>query len=190
LNIKEINEVLDEKPVFSSSILLFTQKLSDYYYSSLGEVLQAALPTGYVLKSKQDVFVTENGKKALSEKELSIDESRLLNLYMKRPYSEPYIKRNTGLKNISSLLHRLEKNGLIRIEKTIPKTAPKTPISTVKTPTQLEMDFSLDAELLQASRKISSFLGNKNFSPFFLCGPSAKREPIYFNLIKKNMMLM
>ncbi|MCJ7581723.1 MAG: primosomal protein N', partial [Candidatus Aminicenantes bacterium] len=189
LNIKEIIEVLDENPVFSSSILLFTQKLSDYYYSSLGELLQAALPAGYVLKSKQDVFVTENGKEALKGKELSADERTLLNLYLKRPYSEQYIRRNTGLKNISLLLNRLEKNDLIRIEKTIRKTAHKTLIPSVKTPTQLEMDFSLDAEILQASRKISSFVGSKIFSPFFLCGPSAKREPIYFNLIKKNMAL-
>ena len=189
LNIKEINEVLDENPVFSSSILLFTQKLSDYYFSSLGELLQAALPAGYVLKSKQDVFVTEKGKRALREKDLNVDEHRLLNLYMKKPYSEPYIKRNTGLKNISVMLNRLEKKDLIRFEITIRKTAHKTQTPSVKTPTQLEMDFSLDAELFQASKKISSFIGHKIFSPFLLYGPSSKREPIYFDLIKKNIAL-
>jgi len=189
LNIKEINEVLDENPIFSSSILMFTQKLSEYYYSSLGELLQAALPAGYVPKSKQHVFVTEKGKKALREKELSVDENRLLNLYEKGPYSMQYIKRSTGLKNISVLLNRLEKKNLIRIEKTIRKTTQKTLIPSKKTPTQLEMDFSLDAELFQVSKKISSFVGNKIFSPFFLSGPAAKREPIYFDLIKKNMAL-
>ncbi|MFC2166525.1 primosomal protein N' [Acidobacteriota bacterium] len=188
-DIKEINEVLDEKPVFSASILLFTQKLSEYYYSSLGELLQAALPAGYVFKSKQDVYVTEKGKKALEEKELSIDERKLLNLYLKRPYSEPYIKRNTGLKNISYLLNRLEKKDFIRIEKTIRKTSHKPPILSAIIPRQLEMDFSFDAELFQASKKISSFIGSKKFSPFYLFGSSRKREPIYFDLIKKNMAL-
>ena len=167
LNIKEINEVLDENPVFSSSILLFTQKLSDYYFSSLGELLQAALPAGYVLKSKQDVFVTEKGKRALREKDLNVDEHRLLNLYMKKPYSEPYIKRNTGLKNISVMLNRLEKKDLIRFEITIRKTAHKTQTPSVKTPTQLEMDFSLDAELFQASKKYPLSSDIKYFHLFY-----------------------
>ncbi len=186
---KEIFEVLDENPIFSSSILMFTKKLSEYYYSSLGELLQAALPAGYVLKSKQEVLITDKGKKALMGNELSVEEKKLLNLYMKGPYSEQYVKRNTGLKNVSVQRMRLETKGLVRIEKTIRKATQKTLTLSDKTPAQLEMDFSLDAELFQSAQKISSFLGKDVFSSFFLFGPSNKREPIYFNLIKKNMAL-
>ncbi len=189
LKIKEILEVLDKNPIFSPSILLFAQKLSEYYYSSVGELLQAALPLGYVLKSKQKIIVTPKGKKELKENELPIEERKLLNLYMKSSYSEEYVKRNTGLKNVSGLLNRLEKKDLIRIEKTIRKTAHKTQISSKIIPTQLEIDFSLDAELFQVSNQISANIGKKIFSPFFLRGSSAKREPIYFDLIKKNIAL-
>ncbi len=186
---KEILEVLDEKPVFSPSILLFAQKLSEYYYSSLGELLQAALPIGYVLKSKQEIFITGKGKKEFGENELPIEERKLLDLYKKGSYSERFVKRKTGLKNISVLLSRLEKKDLIRIEKTIRKTSHKTQILSKITPTQLEMDFSLDAELFEVSKQISSHMGEKIFSPFFLRGSSSKREPIYFDLIKKNIAL-
>lgn len=186
---KEIIEVLDEKPIFSSSILLFTQKLSEYYYSSLGELLQAALPSGYILKSKQEVFITDKGKKELKRNELSVEEKKLLNLYMKSPYSETYVKRNTGIKNVSALRMRLETKGLLRIKRTIRKVTPKTLTPSDLIPTQLEMDFSLDAELFQSAQKISSFVGKDVFSSFFLFGSSNKREPIYFSLIKKNMAL-
>lgn len=189
LNIKDIIEVLDENPSFAVPILMFIEKLSAYYYSSLGELLQAALPGGYVLKSKQDVFVTEKGKNALNEKDLNPDELSLLRLYVKKPYSEPYIKRSTGLKHISVLLNRLEKKDLIRREKTVRKTAHRELLPSVKTPAQLEMDFSLDAELYSASNKMSAFLGRENFTPFFLSGSPRKREPIYFDLIRKNMVL-
>ncbi|UCE22030.1 MAG: primosomal protein N', partial [Candidatus Aminicenantes bacterium] len=48
IKLKEIVEVLDEEPVFSSSFLSFTRKLSDYYYSSWGDVLQASLPPSFI----------------------------------------------------------------------------------------------------------------------------------------------
>jgi len=186
---KEIIELLDENPIFSSSILMFAQKLNEYYHSSLGEVLQAALPAGYVLKSKQEIFITDKGKKALKENELSIEEKKLFNLYMKGSYSDQYVKRNTGLKNVSALRMRLKTKGFLRIEKTIRRATQKTLTSSDLVPTQLEMDFSLDAELFQSAQKISSFVGKDVFSSFFLFGSSSKRESIYFNLIKKNMAL-
>ena len=187
MDIKEIIEVLDDKPIFSSSFLSFVKRLSDAYFSSFGELLQAALPSGYILKSKRDVIVTECGKEALEGDDLSAEERKLLNLYMKRPYSEPYVKRKTGLENIPTLLLRLEKKGFVRIEKTVRKSAQKAWIPSDRGPTQLEMDFSLDEELYLSSLKISSFVGQNVFSTFFLFGPSNKREPIYFDLIKKNM---
>ena len=76
--LKEITEVLDEKPVFSPSFLVFTQKLSQYYHSSWGEILQASLPPSFTLKSRTKVFLTEKGRAVGKKDDLSAVEWLIL----------------------------------------------------------------------------------------------------------------
>jgi len=71
IKLKEIQEVLDEKPLFSANFLSFTSKLSDYYFTSWGELLQASLPPAYVLKSKTVIHLSAEGEEALKKEKLS-----------------------------------------------------------------------------------------------------------------------
>ncbi len=111
--LKEIVDVLDEEPVFSPALLSLTRKLSDYYYSSWGELLQAALPPSFILKSQTKVFLTEEGKLTLEKESLAKEEREILGLLDKRACSLTFLKRKLGAQNFSRLLPRLERENLI-----------------------------------------------------------------------------
>ncbi|MFP4082355.1 MAG: primosomal protein N' [Candidatus Aminicenantes bacterium] len=185
IQLKEISEVLDERPVFSSSFLSFTRKLSEYYLSSWGEILQASLPPSFLLKTETKISLTDRGKGVRQKKDLAAGEKKILNLLQKRPYTPFFLRRKLKLKNLSSLLSRLEKKGLISVRREV-KRKKSTPQK--KSPprfTQLEIDFSLDRESSQTAQQIAARLGQSSFSPFLLFGEGRKREGVYFYLIKR-----
>ena len=123
--LKEIAEVLDEEPVFSPSFLSFTRKLCDYYYSSWGELLQASLPPSFILESKTRVALSDKVRAALQDEDLSREERDLLGFIQKRSYSALFLKRKLKAKNLPHLLFRLEKKGLILVQKEIEKVRKK-----------------------------------------------------------------
>lgn len=183
--LKEIHEVLDERPVFSSSFLSFTRKLSDYYYSSWGEMLQASLPPSFVLKSKTRIVLAEEGKAALRDRNLSREEREFLAVLQKSSYSTLFLKRKFKEKNFSLLLSRLEKKGFIHHKREITQVRQRTKMESGVSPIQLEMDFSLDRDSQRAADQVVQKIERQAFSPFYLYGSSAKRELVYFYLIKK-----
>jgi primosomal protein N' (replication factor Y) len=185
IKLKEIKEILDERPVFSPSFLSFTRKLSEYYYTSWGELLQASLPPSYILKSKTEIFLSEQGKVSLQGETLSRDEREFLSFLVKRSYGSLFLKRKFKIKNFSHFLSRLEKKGLIRIRGNIRKVRRRETPEAAVSQTQLEIDFSLDSHSREVSEQITRKIKEDTFSPFFLYGSSEKREAVYFYLIKK-----
>lgn len=183
--LKEIVEVLDEQPVFSPSFLSFTRKVGDYYYSSWGELLKASLPPSFMLRSKIRVALSEKGKAALQNEDLSKEERELLSFLRKKAYSALFIRRKIRVKNLSLLLSRLEKKGLIHVLKDIKKVREKKASTVSMKQTQLEIDFSLDAQSREVADQITRKIEKQIFLPFFLYGPNEKRESVYFCLIKK-----
>jgi len=65
--IKYILDVLDETPLFHSSMIPFFRWIADYYMYSIGEVIKSALPGGLNLYDFVAVAITEKGKNALIE---------------------------------------------------------------------------------------------------------------------------
>jgi primosomal protein N' (replication factor Y) len=183
--LKEIAEVLDEEPIFSPSFLSFTRKLCAYYYSSWGELLQASLPPSFILKSKTTVALSDKGIAVLQGEDLSGEERKLLSFIQKRSYSTLFLKRKFKVKNLSHLLFRLEKKGLILVKKEVKKAKGKKASAASRGQTQLEIDFSLDAQSREVADQITRKLEKKVFSPFFLYGPPEKREAVYSSLIKE-----
>ncbi|MDX1472149.1 MAG: primosomal protein N', partial [Flavobacteriaceae bacterium] len=49
---KEIHQILDESPIVTNLQLKHWEWISDYYVCSLGEVMRAALPSGFLLESE------------------------------------------------------------------------------------------------------------------------------------------
>jgi primosomal protein N' (replication factor Y) len=186
LALRDILEVLDESPLFSPGFLAFTQKLSKAYLSSWGEILQASLPHAFLPRTETRVFLKKEGKEAHQEKDLSRVEQEILTLLKKREYSTVFLRRRLKIKNFSHFLTRLEKKGWIQVKKTIKKAAPEKKKEAPSTkPTQLEIDFSLEESSLNLATKILQRWKKNPISCFLLHGGSAKREAVYFYLIKK-----
>ena len=184
LKLKEISEILDEKPVFSPSFLSFTRRLSDHYYSSWGELLQSSLPPSFILKSKKRISISEKGKASSKNRDISEEEKELLGFLQRRSYSALFLRRKFKNKNIPYILSRLEKKGLIHIQSDIKKVKRRRRAAPSLAQTQLEIDFSMDTQSLQVADRIIEKTGKQIFSPFFLYGSSEKRESVYFHLIK------
>ena len=66
---RPILEVLDEEPSFSEQMLELTKRISEYYFTSWGEVLHAALPTGLTPTTVVRVTVMS----PVTEQDLSLD---------------------------------------------------------------------------------------------------------------------
>ena len=186
---KEINELLDEEPVFSSSFLSFTQKIGEYYYSSWGELLQASLPPSYVLQTKTRIAISEKGSEAIKDKTLSEEERNILQMLQKKSYSTVFLKRKLNTRNFLSLLTRLEKKGLVHFIRDIQRKTHRKERKVQKPPVQLEMDFSLDKNSRQIADLSAGKIGKEVFTPFLLLGSPKEREAVYFYLIKRTLDL-
>lgn len=72
-NTRPIKKVLDEHPVIDGELLELTKWVHRFYYSSWGEVIQAALPAGLNFISKKYIRVNENvSDSGLSKKEKEV----------------------------------------------------------------------------------------------------------------------
>lgn len=184
-DLREIQDVLDEKPVFSSDFLSFTRKVSEYYFSSWGELLHSSLPASYLPKSRSRYFLTEKGKLSIQDDSLPEDERLVLSLLQTGSYTRTYIRRKTKASSLSPLLSRLEKKGYVQVKTEVRRSVQRRKKAVLSSPVQLEMDFSLDKESLQAVDFISKPIEKEIFSPFYIHAPQTKREAVYFNLIQR-----
>ncbi len=110
--LKDISDILDQTPLFSSNLVPFFNWLSDYYICPLGMVIQSALPGGLNALPFKSAVITEKGLAALESPSLKPEQKMILDT----------IKKNPG-KRLSSPLcryYQLEKKGLISIEKQKP----------------------------------------------------------------------
>ena len=184
LNIKPVGEVLDETPVFSPSLLSFTRKLSRYYFSPWGEILQAAVPPSFILRSKASVSLTPTGKEALDRGELTGEERAVAAQLRLKPYALRFLQKKTGTRNLNTLLARLEKKEYVLVQREIKRVRRTKQVEPIAAPTQLELDFSLDETLLRAIKQVAGSMSRKAFVPFLLYGSRPRREAVYFDLIR------
>ncbi|MCK5742292.1 MAG: primosomal protein N', partial [Chlorobi bacterium] len=121
--LKPITEILDDKPVFSDTMLKFAGFIAKYYMCSLGEVLKAALPRGISPKSALSVTIINMPS-----------DSELINMERKAPkralllhtlaeyegdVSVSKLEKQLKSKSITVQLESLEEAGYIRTEQKI-----------------------------------------------------------------------
>lgn len=124
---KYILELLDDFPVVNEQQLKLFRWIASYYLCTLGEVLNAALPSGLKLSSESMVqihpaFELDESLLAFSEKELI-----LLKRLKQESLSYSDISKLLGVKNLYSLLKSLAgKEAIILYEEVKEKFKPKT----------------------------------------------------------------
>lgn len=120
--LKSIEDILDPIPFFDDKFLSFARWVADYYFSSLGEVLEASVPAGTDVESKKVIVVdpdqiveeikSTNLKRTNYHKLL-----RILSEKEEHTFSElkKKLKREGIQSNINYYLSKLEKKGLASI---------------------------------------------------------------------------
>jgi primosomal protein N' (replication factor Y) len=187
LKLKSVIEMLDESPVFSPALLAFTRTLSRYFFSPWGEVLQAALPPSFILKSRPYVFLTPGGKEALEKGLLSDEEKEAAARLRERPLERQVLQKKLQPGVLASVLARLEKKGYVCIRQEVRRVRRKKSIEPRLKPAQLELDFSFDERLHQAGENLTAAVAGGTFAPFLLFGSPSRREALYFDLIRNTL---
>lgn len=114
--VKEVFEILDDRPIVNSFQLQLWQWMADYYMCTLGEVYRAALPTGLKLESETNVLLQKElpDDIDLSEKEETI----IAFLKSEAQLSISRVNEILGLKNaIPHVKSLIEKRAVVIEEK-------------------------------------------------------------------------
>jgi primosomal protein N' (replication factor Y) len=186
-SLKEINDVLDEAPLFSPRFLAFTRRLTAYHYSAWGELLQASLPPSIPSRAKELISLTAAGREALDREALTASEKALASLLIEKPFSPVYARRRLKGRGFSSLLSRMAKKGLLEIKRAQAASQRLRPEPEEKLSgqgAQLPLDFSFGPAAQSAASAIQKKLEGSAFSVSYLFGPSAVREAVYVHLIR------
>ncbi|MCF6171413.1 MAG: primosomal protein N' [Bacteroidales bacterium] len=123
---KYILHLLDEKPLVNDLQFRFWKWISDYYMSTLGQVMQAALPAVFKLSSESKILLSPDflpDRENLDEFEYRVTET----LLVKKRLAIDEISRIVGFQKVLPLLKRMiDKNILVMEEELKGGFKPKT----------------------------------------------------------------
>ncbi|RKY76627.1 primosomal protein N' [candidate division KSB1 bacterium] len=145
-DLKEIEDVLDEEPIFSPELLQLTEWISKYYLAPWGEVLNAALPAGINLESKRRVILSSDlDTETISQlQDISKNQRKILLLLARQTLVESashkkpprgglhvhQLQKKLGTTNLYHNLTVLRQKGYVDIQSVISR--PKVRIKTRK----------------------------------------------------------
>jgi primosomal protein N' (replication factor Y) len=112
--IKDILSCLDDAPVINSIQFKFWDWISQYYQSTLGDVLKAALPSG--LKPDSQTKIILNNEFEASSKLSGTEEQILHILAHSKEVNIATLNQSTGLKNTLPQVKALLEKGAVAIE--------------------------------------------------------------------------
>ena len=116
LEVKDVIEVLDDQPLFTSHHLAFYRWISDYYFSPLGGVIKTALPASIDVTSRQVISLTEKGENLQPAGDDILAGNVLKSLREKKGISFKALQKSAGGEALQSMLAQLEREGLVRRE--------------------------------------------------------------------------
>lgn len=111
--IKLILDILDDKPLFPSSMIPFFKWISDYYLYPIGEVIRTALPGGLNVFDMPILTLTGPGLRALKRKQGTPVEKMVLQCLLKGACSLKNIDRHFNKEVPRAVIHNLERSGWI-----------------------------------------------------------------------------
>ena len=111
--IKTILDILDENPLFPSSMIPFFKWTADYYLHPIGDVIKSALPGGLNLYDFFTISITEKGENALLKNSATPLENEILNLLKTGSCRFKDLHKNLHKHIPNALIHLMEDRGLI-----------------------------------------------------------------------------
>ncbi|MFT6854167.1 MAG: primosomal protein N' (replication factor Y) [Cyclobacteriaceae bacterium] len=124
-NPKEILEVLDENPLFTAVQMRFLQWMSTYYMCTIGEAINAALPSG--LKISSESYLSINSEIEVSELDLTDREFEVLSILKREDKKYDDLNKALDIKSSYRYVKSLSEKGALDLfeqvkDKYIPKT--------------------------------------------------------------------
>lgn len=121
---KDVMEVLDQHPTMNSYQFTFMDWMAEYYLCSHGEVLQAALPSGFKLSSESMIQLNPLFKE--SNFDLTDKEKRIIQELRAQTLSYKDISKLISVTNVQSILKLLiQKQAILLFEEVKEKYTPK-----------------------------------------------------------------
>lgn len=122
--LKPIEDLPDSGPVISEELLSLTKWIANYYQSSWGEAIKAALPAGLDDTSLNKLRLTESGIQAIASASESIHATYILQtLLSKKSLTSKQLERFLKKKYSPSALAKLKRNGLVESEVQIKRSS-------------------------------------------------------------------
>jgi len=123
---KKILDVLDDYPLFPEKEIPFFKWISDYYIHPLGDVIKAALPSGFDRHDISCVFVTKKGQDHLNDGRLSPGEEQVVTFVSHRASCRlKHLVKNSQNPTIKALVRKMEKADLVTISSVLKKDGAK-----------------------------------------------------------------
>lgn len=110
--LKEIREIIDEKPIVNSDLLELSLWMSEYYISPYLDSINTVLPPGDFKKLKTKLSIADNID--INNIELNTIELEILNLIKDNINDLDIIKEKINNKNINTIIRNLENNNILK----------------------------------------------------------------------------
>ena len=123
--LKSIIQIIDDAPLVNVHQLKFWDWVSRYYFTSVGEVMRASIPSNLILQS--ETIITLNNENEVDNKNLDDTEYLILEaLNINKELSIKNVSEILNRKNIFSVINKLNEKDLIIVdEKIYSKYQPK-----------------------------------------------------------------
>ena len=123
--LKSIIQIIDDSPLVNTHQLKFWDWLSRYYFTSLGEVMRASIPSNLILQS--ETIITISNQNEIDNSKLDDAEYLILEaLNINKQLSIKNVSEILNRKNIFSVINKMNEKDLIKVdEKIYSKYQPK-----------------------------------------------------------------
>jgi primosomal protein N' (replication factor Y) len=124
--IRHILDVLDEQPLFPSSMIPFFRWVSDYYKHPIGDAIKNGLPGGLTLYDYASIVITEEGKRTLEKNQATVTESNVLRLLQSGPARLQNLNQKRDQVIPAALIQSLQHKGWILMIRRLRDAATKS----------------------------------------------------------------
>jgi len=116
--LKSIIQIIDDSTLVNTHQLKFWDWLSRYYFTSLGEVMRASIPSNLILQS--ETIITINNQNEVDNSKLDDDEFLILEaLNINKQLSIKNVSEILNRKNIFSVINKMNEKDLIKVDEKI-----------------------------------------------------------------------
>jgi len=187
ITVKPLLEVLDDRPFREERFLEFTRDLSAEFHCSWGEILQASLPPSLARRTKITVSLTDLGREKLDTKGLGPREKAVAALLAGAPKgrSPLFLRRKSGGKDVSGLLGRMEKKGLVLVTRAAASIPRGSDPDAHARPVQLGLAFPERVSDPGVLASVETAVAEGRPGAFYLFGSVASRRAAVQSLVRR-----